>query len=210
MLKIEKIEKLEKKVNMFKVFYDKSSFEITFDTLIHFSLYQGKEIKQVEIDEMLKYSLKHQIQEKALHYITYSPRTEFQVRQYIKKHLYKQEVKDEEIVEELVGKFKEYKYLNDEEYARLFVNSRLKNKPKSRYSLQSELLQKGIDKELSIKILDEVLPDSFEILKMAYEKKYKDEKLTFEDKKKISYLQRKGFAWNDISKLINSFNDGNE
>jgi len=54
------------------------------------------------------------------------------------------------------------------------------------------------------------MPDSFEILKRVYEKKYKDEPITFEDKKKISYLQRKGFLWDDISKLVNSFEQKND
>lgn len=207
---IEKIESVKRKPSKAKLVFEQNSYIVDLDTIAYFACYEGKEVDEDELEEILKHSLQSDLQERTINYISYSPRTEFQVRQYIKKYLRKIGILDlnidyEEIVNKVVEKLKEYKYLNDEEYAKLFVKSRLENKPKSRYFLLSELISKGIQKDLANEVLNSLLPESFEILKKVYEKKFGNEPLTFEDKKKIAYLQRKGFLWDDISTLVNSF-----
>lgn len=211
---IEKIESVKRNPSKAKLVFEENSYVVDLDTIAYFACYEGKEIDENELEEILKHSLQRDLQERTINYISYSPRTEFQVRQYIKKYLRKIGILDlnidyEEIINKVIKKLKEYKYLNDEEYAKLFVKSRLENKPKSRYFLLSELMSKGIQKDLANEVLDSLLPDSFEILKKVYEKKFKNEPLTFEDKKKITYLQRKGFLWDDISTLVNSFEKNN-
>ncbi len=193
---------------------DGSSYPININAIAKFACYEDKEISDEELEEILTESLHDDLQERVINYISYSPRTEFQIRGYIKKYLYKigileLDINFEEIIEKIITKLKEYNYVNDESFAELFVKSRLQNKPRSRFFLLSELLGKGIEKELANKVLDNLLPESFEILQRVYEKKYGDEILTFEDKKKISYLQRKGFLWDDISKLVNFFEGNN-
>ena len=215
MFKIQKTQAVKRNPSKVKVFFEQDSYIMSINTFAHFALYEGKEINESELEEILFYDLRSELQERTMNYITYSPRTEFQVREYIKKYLKKIKAFDfnvdlDSLIEEVIQKLKEYKYINDREYAELFVKSRIKNKPKSRYFLFSELSAKGIDKDVANEVLDILMPDSYEMLKRAYEKKYKDEKITFEDKKKISYLQRKGFLWDDISKLINSFGNKDE
>lgn len=209
MPKIQKIEQAKKNPNKVNIFFEDKTIGVHIDTMAHFACYEGKELTHEEIEEIHKHSLQGELQEKVINYITYSPRTERQIRQYIQKNLKKYEIPSDEIVEEIIEKLKDFKYINDREYAELFVKSRLKNKPKSRYFLFSELNIKGIEKELANEVLDELLPDSFEILKKAYEKKYREEPITLEDKKKISFLQRKGFSWDDILKLVNYFEEKN-
>jgi SOS response regulatory protein OraA/RecX len=48
-----------------------------------------------------------------------------------------------------------------------------------------------------------MLVDEYQVLKNTYRKKYKEEKISFEDTKKISFLQRKGFNWDLIERFIN-------
>ena len=215
MLTIQKTQAVKKFPSKVKVFFEDDAYIMSVNTFAHFALYDGKEITQEELGEILSHDLHSDLYERAVNYISYSPRTEYQVREYIQKYLKKSGVFElnidhEKLTNEIIEKLKEYKYINDRDYAELFVKSRLKNKPKPRYFLLSELLSKGIDKELANEILDVLMPDSFEILKRVYEKKYRDEPITFEDKKKISFLQRKGFLWDDISKLVNSFSEKND
>ena len=211
MLIIEKIQTVKRNPSKVRLVFDENSYVVSINTIAKFALYEGKEIEDDELMEIVSDGLFADLQERTINYIAYSPRTEFQVRQYIQKYLKKIKVldlniKSDEIVEHVIEKLKEFKYIDDEEYAKLFVKSRLQNKPKSRFELSSELFARGIDKELANKVLDLLLPSNIEILQRVYEKKFKDSPITFEDKKKISYLQRKGFLWDDISTFVNSKN----
>jgi regulatory protein len=215
MHKIQKTQTVKKSPSKVKVSFEENSYIISVNTFAHFALYDGKEIEDSELEEILVHDLRSDLFERCINYITYSPRTQSQVRDYIRKYLKKigvleLNIDSENLIEEIIEKLKEFKYINDYDYAELFVKSRIKNKPKSRYFLLSELLSKGIDKELANEVLDSLMPDSLEMLKRVYEKKFRDEPITFEDKKKISYLQRKGFLWDDISQFVNSFNKKNE
>jgi regulatory protein len=215
MYKIQKTQTVKKSPSKVKVSFEENTYIISVNTFAHFALYDGKEIEDSELEEILVHDLRSDLFERCINYITYSPRTQSQVRDYIRKYLKKigvleLNIDSENLIEEIIEKLKEFKYINDYDYAELFVKSRIKNKPKSRYFLLSELLSKGIDKELANEVLDSLMPDSLEMLKRVYEKKFRDEPITFEDKKKISYLQRKGFLWDDISQFVNSFNKKNE
>ncbi len=212
MLVIKKIETVKRNPSKVKLVFEQNTYIVSVNTLAKFSLYEEKEIEDEELVEIVSDGLTTDLLERTINYIAYSPRSQYQVCQYIQKYLKKIEVSDlnikiDEIVTEVIEKLKEFKYIDDEEYAKLFVKSRLENKPRSRFALSSELFAKGIDKELANKILDGLLPENIEILKKVYEKKFKDQEITFEDKKKISFLQRKGFLWDDISKFINSRNE---
>ncbi len=215
MHKIQKTQTVKKSPSKVKVSFEENSYIISVNTFAHFALYDGKEVEDSELEEILVYDLRSDLLERCINYITYSPRTQSQVRDYIMKYLKKigvleLNIDSENLIEEIIEKLKEFKYINDYDYAELFVKSRIKNKPKSRYFLLSELLSKGIDKELANEVLDSLMPDSLEMLRRVYEKKFRDEPITFEDKKKITYLQRKGFSWDDISQFVNSFNKENE
>jgi regulatory protein len=211
MLTIQKIETVKRNPSKVKLVFEDSSYIVSIDTVALFSLYEGREVSEEDLSKIVLHGLFSDLQERTIGYITYSPRTEYQVRQYIQKYLRKidLEIDSESLIEELIEKLKEYKYIDDRAYAELFVKSRLQNKPKSRFVLSTELFSKGIDKELSNEVLDELLPENIELLKKVYEKKFGDTPITFDDKKKISFLQRKGFSWDDISTFVNSFkNDG--
>jgi SOS response regulatory protein OraA/RecX len=68
----------------------------------------------------------------------------------------------------------------------------------------SELISKGVDKEIAIKVTDALVEDEYDILKKTYYKKYKKYKLDLSETKKISYLQRKGFSYSLIKKFAQS------
>jgi regulatory protein len=193
MLTIQKIEIVKRNPSKLRLVFEDSSYVVSVDTVASFSLYEGKEVSEEELNEIVSHGLFSDLQERVIGYITYSPRTELQVRQYIQKYFRKinLDIDTEDMVEELVEKMKEYKYIDDRAYAELFVKSRLENKPKSRFVLSGELASKGISRELADEILNKFLPDDVELLKKVYTKKYGDEPLTLDEKKKISFLQRK-------------------
>jgi regulatory protein len=213
-VKVTKLEQQKKNVSRFNLYVDDQFFAgISSNTLTKFNLYKDKEVEQAQLDEILFQELKQRFLDRAIGYLTRAPKTTFQLKQYLKDLRYKKKGKwfDEgldlnfdKVFDEIVTRLEELKLLDDENYAEMFVESRIKNKPRGKFVLVSELISKGVDKEIAIKVTDALVEDEYDILKKTYYKKYKKYKLDLSETKKISYLQRKGFSYSLIKKFAQS------
>ncbi|MGQ0540269.1 MAG: regulatory protein RecX [Blastocatellia bacterium] len=110
---------------------------------------------------------------------------------------------NEEIVGQVLEKLKEYKYLDDEQYAKNLAVSKLRQKPQGKRRLQQALAQKQLDRETvdeAITAAFETLPEE-ELIGIAIEKRLrlKGSPETREDTKKFyDHLLRKGFSYDLI------------
>jgi len=186
---------------------------ISVNTIAKYSLYVGKEITQEILDELFFSELESRFFDRAMGFLDRSPKTERQVRIYLKDLSFKKKGKwfdslDAEmlskITEKVMEKLHEYQYIDDERFAELFVTSRMKNKPRGKDVLLMELLSKGVAKDIAQKVLTLLVEDEASLLKQTYQKKYKEEKITMNDRKKIDFLRRKGFNWDLIEQFINN------
>jgi regulatory protein len=111
---------------------------------------------------------------------------------------------DEEIVDGVLEKLKEYKYLDDEQFAKDLALSKLRQKPQGKRRLKQSLSQKKLDKEIvddAITTAFEKLPED-ELINRAIQKRLrlKGHPETREDKKKFyDFLLRQGFSFDLIS-----------
>jgi regulatory protein len=209
---ITKLEQQKKNSSRYNLYIDNEFFAgISSKTLTKYNLYKEKKIGKQTLDEILINELKQRFQQRAENYLTRAIKTEFQVRRYLNDLKYKKkgkwfdesvDVNFDNIFDQIVERLKELQYINDQKFAELFVESRIRNKPRGKYVLVSELLKKGIDKEVAQKVCDELIEDEYEILKNTYYKRYKEERLEYDDRKKIQYLQRKGFSYDLIKQFI--------
>jgi regulatory protein len=186
---------------------------ISANTLAKFNLYKGKSIDQKTLDKILYQELKQRFFDRAANYLTRAPKTTFQLRRYLKDLRYKKKGKwfdeglkidFEKLFDEIIKNLEDMRLLDDEEFARMFISSRIRNKPRGKFVLVSELISKGVDKEMAIEITDELIEDEYDILKKTFYKKYKSYNLDLSETKKIAYLQRKGFSYDLIKKLAQS------
>lgn len=110
---------------------------------------------------------------------------------------------DETIVNAVIEKLKEYKYLDDEQYARDLAVSKLRQKPQGKRRLQQTMSQKKLDKETLETAINEAfekLPED-ELIDLAIAKRLrvKGKPETREDTKKFyDHLLRQGFAFDLI------------
>ena len=183
------------------------------DIIAKFNLYQGRDTDEKELKEILDSELESRFFNRALTYLARSPRSEYQIKTYLKNLAYKKKglwyedipkVQLENIFEKNISKLKEFKYIDDRQYAEAFVNSRIRNKPRGKSILVSELQVKGVDKEIALEVVEELVEDEMDMLKRIYTKKYGTDKLESNDRKKVDFLRRKGFNWDLIQKYINN------
>ena len=217
-MKITELSPQKKRQGRFNLYVDDSFFcGISALTLTKENLYTTLEIEEERLEKILLLELENRIFERLVRNISDHPKTEFQVRRYIKDLFYKKkgswfskdtEIDKEQIEEKVIERLNEYNFLDDESYARLFVESRIKNKPRGKIILINELRKKGISKDIAENVCNELIEDEYSLIQKVYAKKYRDEIFTIKDQKKIQYLQRKGFSWDLIQKLIT--NDSRE
>ena len=117
-----------------------------------------------------------------------------------------------EIINRVISRLKEINYLNDLEFASLFVEDRIKHNPKGRIVIESELRRKGIEKDIIDKVLEAKLPqDKEEELALHLARtKWQRKKDVAENKRRTqiyALLVRRGFPLSLAKEIIDSLAD---
>lgn len=152
----------------------------------------------------------------ALRYLSFRPRSEKEIRDYLaKKSTYGRSAvggkKMDILIDKIIEKLKEQRFLNDEEFARMWVESRIRSKPRAWRLIKIELKQKGISDEIieSATQSSEVSSQSDEeMAKAIVEKKinkYKNLPKQEAYQKLGRILAGKGFDWDTIKKVVDGF-----
>lgn len=141
--------------------------------------------------------------DKALRFLSFRPRSEKEVKDNLVKKKAPQE-----IINQIISKLKEQKFVNDEEFTEWWIEQRSTFKPRSARLVRFELLRKGISKEL----IDSVSEDSevkttsdLEQAKQLVAKKIpKLEKFSKEEQyqKLLRHLSSRGFDYSTSKEAI--------
>ncbi len=102
-----------------------------------------------------------------------------------------------EAIEEIIRRLKENHYLDDTEYARLFIESRLRSHPQSIKLTRWDLRRKGLNAEVIEHAFGKEDVDELEMARQAAQKKQKSLKHLPEAKKKekmYRFLLSRGFS----------------
>lgn len=206
--KLEYQKRDPKRVNLY--IDDRFYCGISIDTLAKHSLYDGLEIEEDVLNNILVEEISLRFWNRVLEYISKSPKSEFQILKYLKELRFKKkgiwykedlEIEWDTLFNSTVERLKKYKYIDDENFARMFVQSRLRVKPRGKSVLVGELLSKGVSKDIAQRVCDEEVEDEYDVLKKTFEKKYRGRKFDIKDSKMVNFLLRKGFAWDLIQRL---------
>lgn len=200
----------KKRGDVYMVVCDDCKFPINTEILSRIGVTQGDEFSQDELSELVSEFFIRYFEERALKLISIRSRSQKEIRDYLSKIRYKQRQKMleniepewEKIENAVIDKLADINLLNDEEFARLFVESRIAMRPRSVYMMKMELMKKGVDSDVATRVLDEVVEDESELVKAVLTKKYGSDDLYKDDEKKIKYLQGKGFNWHTISQVF--------
>lgn len=158
----------------------------------------GQRISAAELSD-LKH--KDQVQRyflRALRLISIRPRSEFELRTYLR-----QKGLDEEILDDVIQELFDRNYVDDESFALEWIENRSSFRPKGRRILEAELRGKGISSE----IIKEALHDYDEeeaARQVALKAARRFSHLDWENyqKKFLGYLSRRGFPYDLALSLV--------
>lgn len=193
--------KQQKNKNRINVYLDdKFGFGIDLDNFVLLHLKVEQELTEKEVEEIVKKAEFQKTLDKLLRFATLRPRSEKEIKDYFKRKKV-----HESLHKELFNRLNRLELVDDEKFAKWWVEQRLAFRPKSQRIMNYELRMKGIKQETINKVLGETEIDEEKMAKELIEKKsYKwkglEPRLT---RQKISqYLAGKGFGWDVIEKVV--------
>lgn len=140
--------------------------------------------------------------DKALYYLQFSGKTESELRRKLAEQGF-----SPASVDQAVAFLKAYRYLDDEDYVRRYIE-RNRNR-KSRKQISCELGRKGISREILETVLeDEPLDEAAQIEAILIKRRYAGETASREEKQKTAaYLARKGFSYDAIQTAMSHYGE---
>jgi len=191
--------------NKSKVFINENfAFVLHNSELKKYSISENMEISEDIYNQIIEKVLKPRVKNRALYIIERNSKTEYEIREKLRKNEY-----TELLIDYAVEYLKSYKYIDDETYVKRYIEVR--NNKYSINKLMYDLIKKGISKDLIKQCIEEqeeltVYSERAKI-KVFILKKYPDlEKtsITREEKYKLfCAIIRKGYTADDINAVFN-------
>ena len=195
-----------KRVNLFVD--GKFAVGLDLETVLKEDLKIGQEISQEKIKHLVEISDRQKILDKAFRFLSFRPRSQKETLDF----LLRKKV-DEKESGWAIEQLKKGNYLNDEEFARWWVEQRTTFRPTGWRLLKMELRQKGVGEEVIKGIRNPPAGEASqgsgiseqELAKRVVEKKSKSlsHLPAIELKQKLAaHLARRGFEWETIKAVV--------
>ena len=111
----------------------------------------GDALDEARVSALLAAEQASRATEAALVFLGYRPRSEKEVRDRLRRGGY-----DQEAIDHAISRLHEWRYLDDADFARRWVENRTTHRPRGKRLLQQELRHKGIDTETAREAIAEV------------------------------------------------------
>lgn len=172
------------------------------DVLVKYHLHKGKRIEESFIKQLEEEDLSQQYYHQALKYLGYRMRSVYEMRQYLRK-----KNADAWIIEKVVERLKQERYLDDVEFAERFVQDRIHRSTKGPQLIKQELINlKGIEAAVASEALSQYTEDQqYErAMKIAHKRLQRKQKDSI--KKQLHQIQaalmRNGFPSSIASQVV--------
>jgi regulatory protein len=191
---ITKITKQVKNDERYNLFIDgKYAFSVDEVVLAKFGLRKGLEVDELEISGMQYEDDVKKALNKAIHYLSYRMRTEKEIRDHLKDGEL-----EEGIIDEVIHKLNDMKYINDLEFAQAFTGTQINTSDKGPGWIRGELYRKGVDDPYIEEALEaftfEKQVDKAVAISEKLMKKYRKDSFMIAKQKIEQNLLRKGYS----------------
>jgi regulatory protein len=185
----------------------KYRFSLDITQVAELGIKTGAEFTEEELVELENESQFGKLYTRSLEYVLIRPRSHRELRDYLYRKTRDTRTKTGEIrkgvsielTERVFQRLFDKGYLNEEKFARFWVENRNVRKGSSLRKLQSELQAKGIASDIIQLVLSESERTDSEELKKIIAKKAR----RYDDEQKLmAYLARQGFRYDDIKEAL--------
>jgi len=192
----------QKRKGRYNIFLDEEfAFGADKETIFHFGLRKNDELSEEKIKEIRDYDEFNLGKKTAFSFLGYKPRTERELRKKLKEKKI-----SEKNIEKTLKVLKDLKYLDDGQYAKMYLEEKLSHKPAGKRLISMKLSEKGIKKEVIEKVMASQYSEDKEKKKAKellakYIKKVKAKSDLDKKQKCYRYLLSKGFDYEIVKSV---------
>lgn len=201
------------------VYIDRKFFcSLALSQVVDLKLKIGKQLNDEDLKSLRRASEFGKLYQRALEYALLRPHSQKEMRDYLKKKTLNKAVRvknqktgeyqtkqkegfDASLVEPVLARLVERGYVDDERFAKLWIENRSIRKGISQKKLRLELQSKGISQDIIDACLSEGARDERKELKKVIAKKAKKYP---DEQKLIQYLLRQGFNYSDVLEALST------
>ncbi len=191
-------QKNKKRINVY--IDNEFAFGIDEELKFRYSLHLDDEISQEFIDEVIKAEEQLKVNNYAFRLLSFRQRSEKEIHMALKRKGY-----NEENISHTIDYLKQNKYIDDEYFTKSFIADKQNLNGYGSQKIKYELIKKGISKETIEKHLIKDNQEEYELALQVASKKlnsYKDQDKNSTWNKLGGFLQRKGYSFDIISKVL--------
>lgn len=190
-MKISRLEYQKKDPHRVNVYVDdKFVAGISANDIIKLGLFNNKEINSQELNKIISDSEFGKLFNSAINFLSYRPRSEWEIRFKFKKE-------NQQMVDKVIEKLKQINQINDSDFVSWFVDQRNTFRPKGKRALEYELIKKGIDR----KLIDQIGEKSGEV-ELALKAVSKKTRLLSSRDKLQRFLISRGFEFDTVKEVV--------
>jgi regulatory protein len=174
------------------------SFAIADELAAKNHLKVGQHLSPDEIKELKEAALLQSCFDAAVHYLSYRPRSENEVRQRLRRRGFKSGD-----IEEVILKLKERRFIDDVAFAEYWRNNRLSFNPRSIRLIKLELRQKGVAAETASEVVND-LNDENSVYEAGLRKARRFSCSDYNDFRRslYNYLRRRGYDYGTVKSVV--------
>lgn len=178
--------------NIFVITTDSGEFIFHSDIIVKYSL-SGSDIQSDLFFKALRESEILIATNLAMKYLSMRVKTEKQTREYLLKKNFTLDA-----IDEVIMKMKEYKVIDDSEYAKAYIRSNMQT---SKMRLKQKLIKSGVSKDYIDESLTDI--DDYNSCFVNAKKFLKNKEINKENCEKLTRrLHYLGYAWDTIKKVL--------
>lgn len=201
---ITKIEKQKKNSKRWNLYIDgEFACGISEDTFLNFGFRTNDEISEDTLNEVKRFDEYQFAKKSALDFLSYRIRSRKEIIDKLKSKKISSAT-----IDKTIAHLEKLGLINDEEFAKLLVQSSTGKNPSGKSVIRQKLHKKGISKEISESVLNNIFTEETEksfVLDLfnKYKKKLTGLGKRQKRKKMFDYLARKGFDFDIINEILN-------
>ncbi len=163
------------------------------------ALQVGQELDDEAVQRLRWQSAFSLAMQRAMRFLAYRPRSCYEVAHSLHLHNV-----DEALIKAVLARLEELHYLDDQEFARFWVENRQRFRPKGIIALRYELRQKGIAEEIIATVLAQISPEE-EAYRAAAKMVSRWRMLSQREfkRKLYAFLNQRGFRYDEIKSVTN-------
>jgi regulatory protein len=190
--------KVQKRNNQRVNLYLDDTFAFGLSRLTAAWLEVGQELDDEKILELQAAAENEAAYQRALHFLSFRPRTIKEVERNLRKH----NISDA-VIPEIIERLSRNSLVNDKSFAQDWVENRSEFRPRGRRALRMELRQKGIENDVIDEVLNEIDEEDL-AYRAAYKADRKYRRFEWDEyrKKMIAFLARRGFNYSTAAPII--------